>query len=143
MTNTQGYVARDDNKRELIVALRGSASLQDAILDMQILLVPLLFPGVTLPKRVLVHSGFLVAWDSVALEVIALLKQQLARHHGYTIVTTGHSLGGALAAIASVCLQQICKSSSVKLYSYGAPRAGVCFPQEGAQCRASLTRILP
>ncbi|TFK99505.1 alpha/beta-hydrolase [Pterulicium gracile] len=121
--NTQGFVARDDGRKELVVAIRGSATLPDILLDSQILLVPFISPGAKLPKSARVHAGFLLAWDSVSLEVIALVKHQLTHYPDYTIVAVGHSLGGAVATLAAMCLEQSCKKR-VKLFTYGAPRAG-------------------
>lgn len=143
-----------------------SATLPDILLDSQILLVPFISPGAKLPKSARVHAGFLLAyvvlhrsfqstslttaltrWDSVSLEVIALVKHQLTHYPDYTIVAVGHSLGGAVATLAAMCLEQSCKKrcvlsstsgdlprgtllilgymTRVKLFTYGAPRAGV------------------
>ena len=89
----------------------------------------------------LLLSFYLHRWDSVALEVIAIIKQQLSSHPDYSIVTTGHSLGGSLALLAAISLRQnfpdryepIFSSqrhrnsllSKIRTYSYGAPRTGV------------------
>ncbi|KAF5387859.1 hypothetical protein D9615_000166 [Tricholomella constricta] len=106
LTDTQGFIARDDNKKEIIISLRGSTSPTDFQLDANVLLVPFISPGVSAPSGTLVHFGFLTAWNSVASDVIATVQSQLASHAGYTIVTTGHSLGGALSSIAGISLQQ-------------------------------------
>ncbi|KAF9007400.1 Alpha/Beta hydrolase protein [Cyathus striatus] len=124
MSDIQGYVSRDESKKEIIVAIRGSASMVDFLMDAQIALVPFIAPGVTAPDGVKVHTGFLLDWDTVALEIQSIVNIQLKRHPGYTVVTCGHSLGGALALLAAVALQQNFPDSTVKTYSYGAPRAG-------------------
>ncbi|KAF9554468.1 alpha/beta-hydrolase [Agrocybe pediades] len=124
LTDVQGFIARDDHRREIVVSLRGSASIVDALLDAQVVQVPFVSPGVRLPGGVRVHSGFLIAWDSLAVQVIKLVGWQLERHEGYTIVTTGHSLGGSIALLCAVTLQQNYKDSPIRTYSYGAPRTG-------------------
>ncbi|KAH6909359.1 Alpha/Beta hydrolase protein [Coprinopsis sp. MPI-PUGE-AT-0042] len=125
MTDIQGFVARDDEKKELIVALRGSASVADILLDASILLVPLLAPGITAPSGVRVHTGILTAWDSVAIQVLTLLRAQLALHRDITsIVTTGHSLGGSIALLAAMSIAGTFHSVTVRTYSYGSPRTG-------------------
>ncbi|KAF9048791.1 alpha/beta-hydrolase [Panaeolus papilionaceus] len=118
VTDIYGFIARDDHKKELIIALRGSASLTDVLLDSQVLLVPFLAPGVR------VHSGFLVAWDSIALQVSTIVRTQLASHPDYEVVTVGHSLGGSLATLAAVALKSNFMELNVRTYSYGAPRTG-------------------
>jgi len=50
--------------------------------------------------------SFSIRWDSLAVEVISIVGKQLRQHEGYAIVTTGHSLGGSLALLAAVTLQQ-------------------------------------
>ncbi|KNZ80159.1 putative feruloyl esterase A, partial [Termitomyces sp. J132] len=143
LTDIQGFVARDSHRKEIIVALRGSASLINFLLDGQLLLVPLVIPGVSAPVGVRVHSGFLAAWNSVVAQVLLVVTQQIKSHPGFAIVTVGHSLGGALATLAAVTLKhnflETWVSSGndgsghnhpqdtnreVRTYSYGAPRLG-------------------
>ncbi|KAJ3511371.1 hypothetical protein NLJ89_g4136 [Agrocybe chaxingu] len=122
-----------DEKKRLMSLLKSqtgnlkaddSASVTDILLDCHIALVPFISPGVKVPSGARVHAGFLLAWDSIALEVITVVKKQLSVHEGYAVVTTGHSLGGSLALFAAVTLQQNFKSVPVRTYSYGAPRSG-------------------
>ena len=87
-------------------------------------------------------SFYFHRWDSIALQVLAIVKQQVSSHPDYSIVTTGHSLGGSLALLAAISLRQnfpdryepiiissndYCNSllSKIRTYSYGAPRTGV------------------
>ncbi|KAF9262380.1 alpha/beta-hydrolase [Marasmius fiardii PR-910] len=125
VSDIQGYVARDDDRKEIIVALRGSTSILHVVLDSQVLLVPFLSLGVDAPAKVRVHSGFLTAWNSVAIQIAAVLKLELSRHRDYDLVTTGHSLGGALSTLAAVALKQTYDNKvQVRNFTYGAPRIG-------------------
>ncbi|KAF7311869.1 Lipase-3 domain-containing protein [Mycena indigotica] len=128
LSDIQGFIARDDHRKELVVALRGSASITDILLDAAIVLVPFLTPGVKLPAGARVHAGFLTAWDTVAPQITAALAVQRQLHPGHRLVTVGHSLGGALATLAAVSLLQLFTASPIldqtRTYSYGAPRAG-------------------
>ena len=45
-------------------------------------------------------------WDSVAIQIITIVGKELANHPTYSVVTTGHSLGGSLAILGAVTLQQ-------------------------------------
>ncbi|TFK34599.1 Alpha/Beta hydrolase protein [Crucibulum laeve] len=124
ISDIQGYIARDEERKEIVVALRGSVSMIDFLMDAEVILVPLICPGVHLPHGAKVHSGFLLNWDSVALQVIEIVSLQLKKHPGFSIVTTGHSLGGSLALLAAVTLQQNFPDSKVRTFSYGSPRTG-------------------
>jgi predicted lipase len=45
-------------------------------------------------------------WDLVAIQIITIVGKELANHPTYSVVTTGHSLGGSLAVLGAVTLQQ-------------------------------------
>ncbi|KAJ4000028.1 alpha/beta-hydrolase [Lentinula boryana] len=121
----EGFVARDASRKELVLAFRGSASFADILLDTQVQLVPLVSPGISVPHGVRVHAGFLTAWNSVSVQVLAILAEQLLLHEDIqTIVTSGHSMGGSLATLAAVSAQQRFPQCRVMSYSYGAPRTG-------------------
>ncbi|PPQ76737.1 hypothetical protein CVT24_012459 [Panaeolus cyanescens] len=125
VTDTQGYIARDDTRKEIIVVFRGSTSPEDFIItDGNIPLVPFLSPGLSAPGDVRVHSGFLIAWNSVATTVIDAVKQQLIGRNGYTIVTVGHSLGGSLASLSAMAMKSNFPDVKVRMYTYGQPRTG-------------------
>ncbi|KAF8142351.1 alpha/beta-hydrolase [Mycena galopus ATCC 62051] len=141
LTDTQGFIARDDTRKEIVVALRGrwaallgpihdinetestrSTSVQDFITDAEILLTPFVSPGVNPPAGATAHTGFLTAWNAVASSVISTVKAQVAAHPGYQLVSTGHSLGGALSSLAGISLQQNFPGNAVRMYTYGQPR---------------------
>ncbi|ETW78687.1 Lipase, class 3, partial [Heterobasidion irregulare TC 32-1] len=124
LTDTQGFIARDDTRKEIVVALRGSSSVTDFVTDAQILLENFQSNGTSPPAGTTAHSGFLNAWNSVASKVVSVVRSQLASHPGYTIVTSGHSLGGSLSSLAGITLQQNFPSSPIRTYTYGQPRTG-------------------
>ncbi|TFK73240.1 alpha/beta-hydrolase [Pluteus cervinus] len=124
VTDIQGFVARDDERKEVVVCLRGSLSLTDFLLDSQLVLIPFKCPGISAPSGCRVHSGFLLAWDSIVVQILAILVQQLGSHEGYSVVTVGHSLGGALSILAAACVKGNFPEVDVRNYSYGAPRVG-------------------
>lgn len=92
--------------------------------DLKILLTPLKSVGITDVGSAKVHFGFLEAYNLVASDVIAAVKGQLASRPSYSVVVTGHSLGGALASLAAVSLKAAVPSANLKLYTYGQPRVG-------------------
>ncbi len=77
--------------------------------------------GITLPDPVRVHHGFLDELKAVQAKVVETLKQ----HGGLTrpVVVTGHSQGGAEAALATKALAEAGFNVQVT-YTFAAPRAG-------------------
>ncbi|KAJ2934195.1 hypothetical protein H1R20_g2933, partial [Candolleomyces eurysporus] len=123
-TDTQGFIARDDKKKEIVVVLRGSVSIQNYITDISIFLTPLVVRGVIEKEPARVHSGFLNAWNAVATSTIKAIRDELAQHPGYSIVVSGHSLGGALASLAGISLKRAFPSVPLRVFTYGQPRTG-------------------
>ncbi|KAJ7701144.1 alpha/beta-hydrolase, partial [Mycena rosella] len=121
-TDTQGFIARDDTRKEIVVALRGSSSPQDFATDARAKLVPLVSPGINPPAGSTVHTGFLTAWNSVASAVLSTVKSQLGENPDYHLVSTGHSLGGSLASLAALSLHENFPGHTVRMYTYGQPR---------------------
>jgi len=126
-TGTQGYIARDDTKKEFVVAFRGSTSVTDYLEDANII------PDVTFEEAAAcdlrelsicyVHSGFYSSWHAVEGTITsALSSQRTGSYASYGVVVTGHSLGGAVAAFAVLKLKST--YSGIKGYSYGQPRIG-------------------
>ncbi|KAF9034807.1 alpha/beta-hydrolase [Panaeolus papilionaceus] len=124
LTDTQGFIARDDNRKEIVVSFRGTTSPIDILTDINIFQVPFVSPGVSAPGDVRVHKGFLKSWNAVAPSVIQTVRAQLSGRTGYSIVTTGHSLGGALSSISAVALKSNFPNVPVRMYTYGQPRTG-------------------
>ncbi|THH14905.1 hypothetical protein EW146_g5497 [Bondarzewia mesenterica] len=90
LTGTQGFVGRDDHRKEIVVAFRGSQDLEDFLLDGNLVLVPFASPGILLnsSEPVDAHAGFLSGYNSVAQTVLSEVKSQLNKHKGYSIILT-------------------------------------------------------
>ncbi|KAF9461268.1 Alpha/Beta hydrolase protein [Collybia nuda] len=126
-SGTQGFVVRDNERKEIVVAFRGSLEVIDALVDLQIIMRPLKSTGVTGVGDAYVHSGFLFAYNVVSSDVLGIVRSQLATYPGYSIVITGHSLGGSVASIAALSIQAAHPSISIKLYTYGKPTGNAAF----------------
>lgn len=130
--DTQLFLARDPWTGDLVVSVRGSGTLQDWISNAQFAdAVDWQFgDGTIVPNSV--HKGFFCAYRSVATELKAELTaaiEELADVSDVRVYFTGHSLGGALAAIAALDLvdwlvnEMGVGRTHVQMYSIGAPRA--------------------
>jgi len=86
--------------KSIILAIRGTASPQDAIIDGLATTKSVKLDG----KKYYAHSGFLKASSFIANEIAPLLKKLLKDNPGYTLTVTGHSLGGASATVTGVLL---------------------------------------
>ncbi|KAJ7240164.1 alpha/beta-hydrolase [Mycena haematopus] len=120
--NTQGFISRDDDREEIVVSFRGSFSLADVATDVDLFLVPFTSPGIA--QSFNVHAGFLDAYNDVADIVLSAVKAQVKRFPSYSVVVTGHSLGGALAALGGVSVKIALPKVALKLYTFGQPRTG-------------------
>lgn len=71
-----------------------------------------------------VHTGFLTSWRSARKLVLPALRAAAARHPDYPILLVGHSLGGAVAALAALELRLTHPLSDVAVTTFGEPRVG-------------------
>ncbi|TFY82404.1 hypothetical protein EWM64_g1608 [Hericium alpestre] len=91
VTDAHGFVARDDDRHEIIVAFRGTQQLADVFTDENLVLVPFSPPGVQLNTKspVAVHAGFLIAFNSISRAVISSVREQLDIYNNYSVIATG------------------------------------------------------
>lgn len=124
ITGTQGFIARDDTRKELVVAFRGSREISSAIIDTSLLLSPLRGPGLPENTDAHVHTGFLYAFRSVGDRVLNVLREQFKEFPQYDVTVSGHSLGGAIASIAALSIRNSFPDAALRLFTFGQPRTG-------------------
>lgn len=117
MTGIGGFVAVDAAHRQIILSFRGSNNIRNFITD-----VVFDFTDSDLASGAEVHDGFSDAWDEVADATTAALNQALAANPSFKIISTGHSLGAAVATLAAANLRA--QGYAIDLYTYGSPRVG-------------------
>ncbi|KAI7834853.1 Alpha/Beta hydrolase protein [Kickxella alabastrina] len=88
-----------------------------------------LFAAVPWPSSVngsMVHTRFLGAYKGAAENIKAAVDNLVQKYPDYKIVLTGHSLGGAEAALAAgdFAIKHPEWISKIEAYTYGAPRVG-------------------
>lgn len=113
-TDTQAFLAKND--QFAVLAFRGTETtkLKDVRTDVM-----------ASKKSVLdgkVHSGFRIAYESVAQEI----EEELLKLGDIPIYITGHSLGAALATIATQRLEHNprIREKIAACYTFGSPRVG-------------------
>ncbi|MDB5476594.1 MAG: lipase family protein [Phenylobacterium sp.] len=121
--DTQAYLAVSADFA--VLAFRGTSSLGDWVTNLRAKRVPL--KGA--PVEVLVHEGFLSAFECCRAEIEAAVDKYVPADLGLYI--TGHSLGGALAQIASAALE---RDNLAACYTYGSPRVGTADFDRQVKC---------
>ncbi|WP_188691470.1 lipase family protein [Bowmanella pacifica] len=118
----EGFDSKVENyKGETLIAIKGTASRQDAATDLQTL--PTNFNGH------MTHRGFVQTFRSFEHHI----DRYLDWHSPSKIHLVGHSLGGALATLTAyhIAKRDSAKTCQIKLYTFGAPRVGfTSFNQE-------------
>lgn len=133
-----GYIAlsHPPSAPRIIVAFRGTYSITNTIIDLATLpqeYVPYpnddygdeknslwakrdKCPGCT------VHAGFMSSWGETRHYITPYLEELIVRFPKYQLTLVGHSLGGALAALAS--LEYYYRGWTPKVTTFGEPRIG-------------------
>ncbi|MCP4002713.1 MAG: lipase family protein [bacterium] len=112
---TQGYIARDEAKTFLVVSFRGTQiqEVKDLLADADV------WPERAVGSRGSVHRGFRSALSEVWEDVESCLEEHSRSESPPFIWFTGHSLGGALATLASSRYR-----GKQGVYTFGSPRVG-------------------
>lgn len=91
---TPFFISLDHDERCIVVAIRGTMSLRDAITDLSAEAKPLDYPGI--PEGCKAHHGMLLAAKNTLEKInqLGTLNRAAINYPNYTVVITGHSLGG-------------------------------------------------
>ena len=112
----QAYVCKFDDI--LCISFRGTESIDDILTDLNISRVPIDFDfPIDLKEDIYVHRGFLNQFDSIKLNIDQeIIEYYIKDSNKKKIIFSGHSLGGALATIASLYFKL--KYNSKNIFSY-------------------------
>ena len=126
--DTQAFLAKRDEDSVAVLAFRGTEvnSWQDIKSDLN----ARFYKGEGGAK---VHSGFSGAFQHVKDQI----RKTLQSMESYSLYITGHSLGGALAIIAS---KEFERDNLAACYTFGSPRVGS--EEFGEQIKAPVYRIV-
>ena len=120
-SDAQAYAFKMGPCDPLILACRGTSSVQDALVDISLQLVPFVFADGNPRTGVSVHRGFCEQFNGIMPQVDELYKGHLAG--GGTLLCTGHSLGSGVAALAALYYGQL-YPGKVSYVGFGTPRVG-------------------
>jgi hypothetical protein len=114
------YIFTSGNK--VIISYHGTRTRQDVATDLN---ATFTMPDY-LPNGYRVHAGFSNAleesWDDLYVKLHQHLKQNNLNMTDIEFETTGHSMGGALAKLAALRLNQCSGVEKIKVTTFGDPR---------------------
>jgi len=124
--DTQGYILREG--RHLFVIFRGTENPSDFIDDME----AVVWDSLSFDSNLKVHRGFHAQYKAIETQLVNFLNQNHTKYDEITFC--GHSLGAALATIATVYYfynnmdpnnpSATMYAKKVKVQTYGCPRLG-------------------
>jgi len=98
-----GYIAVNHKFREIIIAFRGTTNLLNVAEDLNSMESAFQAAGAkyegesltpAFSNDIYVHKGFYDAWKTLKDDINDKLRTMINQYQGYSIVVTGHSLGG-------------------------------------------------
>ncbi|DAA75214.1 TPA_exp: putative Lipase [Trichophyton benhamiae CBS 112371] len=130
LSDSCGYIAlsHPPSAKRIIVSFRGTYSIVNAIADLSVA------PQVYVPypngkehpyakcDNCTAHGGFMRSWENTRPEIIPDLIEAMMKYPDYQLVVTGHSLGGAVAALGS--LEFKLRGWNPHVTTFGEPRIG-------------------
>jgi len=112
INDTKAFIAQSSHL--IIIAFKGTSDITNALTDLDFAM-----QRTPLGK---VHCGFNEAMDLVWDDLYTTLKKWQANSDGSAVWVTGHSLGAALATVATARLRLIYQEPVQGLYTFGSPR---------------------
>lgn len=122
-TGAHGYVALDHGMQSIVVSFKGSADPRNFLLDFNYGLFDYAVRDGT--QGIKVHAGFLTYTELMSLEMLPVVSDLLKKYN-YTVTLTGHSVGGAVATLSSIYMNDNLHVpwSRINLVTFGEPRIG-------------------
>ncbi|KAI2715999.1 hypothetical protein DTO012A7_3486 [Penicillium roqueforti] len=137
LSDSCGYMAlsHTPSAKQIILAFRGTYSITNTIIDLSAYpqaYVPYPDPEentTTIPiptgqhcENCTVHAGFMLSWLQTRTTILPQLSLLHKKHPDYAITLVGHSLGGAVAALAG--LEMRLKGWDATVTTFGEPMVG-------------------
>ncbi|KAA8548509.1 hypothetical protein F0562_000224 [Nyssa sinensis] len=121
----QAFVGVAKDLNAIVIAFRGTQerSIQNWVEDMYWKQLDLNYPGM---PDAMVHHGFYYAYHNTTVRpgVINAVKRAKKLYGNFTVMVTGHSMGGAMASFCGLDLALINEARDVQVMTFGQPRIG-------------------
>jgi len=120
--NAMCFITKYNNN--FLISFRGTDCISEFMTDINIIQVNLELLNIgtqSLPK---VHKGFFKQFESLKYEILDILNIYMFESTQPSFIFTGHSLGGALATIASTYFGHTYPSVYNTCITFGSPRVG-------------------
>ncbi|KAK3310118.1 Alpha/Beta hydrolase protein [Chaetomium strumarium] len=124
----------EEGQREIVVAFRGTYSITNTIVDLSTVpqeYVPYPAPpedggggGGGKCENCTVHMGFMASWKNAREVVLPALHAAREKYPDYRVHLVGHSLGGAVAALAALEMRMGLGWRDVAVTTFGEPKVG-------------------
>lgn len=131
-----GHVLLARNESALVVTFRGSCNIQNVLTDLDYRDDPALSEAFAaqvsaLPQGVRMHRGFVHAYSAMRGRILSEVRRELrGPSPPVDLITTGHSMGGALAMLCALDIASAAESGHLatvprlRSYTFAAPRVG-------------------
>ncbi|OQE46732.1 hypothetical protein PENCOP_c001G02896 [Penicillium coprophilum] len=126
LSDSCGYIALSHNptSRQILLAFRGTYSITNTIIDLSA------YPQAYIPyqeentpcENCTVHAGFMRSWQHTRTTILPQISVLREKYPDYPITLVGHSLGGAVAALAG--LEMRLKGWDATVTTFGEPMIG-------------------
>ncbi|KAJ5385318.1 hypothetical protein N7517_003229 [Penicillium concentricum] len=126
LSDSCGYIAlsHTPTSKQILLAFRGTYSITNTIIDLSA------YPQAYIPyqdeentcENCTVHAGFMRSWLNTRTEIIPRISALREQYPDYPITLVGHSLGGAIAALAG--LEMRLKGWDATVTTFGEPMIG-------------------
>jgi predicted lipase len=130
---TQAYTGYDSKFQRIVVAVRGTHNIDNWLENIKIEKTKLLN---TSCEKCWVHKGMYMAYQSLQAFILKSVSELYNKYPSAKIWATGHSLGGSMAGLAAIDIQQNI-SKHTRLITFEQPRTG------NSEFAKFVSRLLP
>ncbi|KAJ9060594.1 hypothetical protein DSO57_1029115 [Entomophthora muscae] len=126
---TAGYVALNHEAKLITLSYRGSSNMNNWFDNAQMILEPFTLAPISDAEKygpLEIHKGFQSMTRSLLNQTIDTLSPLLEKYPNYHVAITGHSAGGAIAALTTAALggNGLVPFNRMILTTFGQPRVG-------------------